>query len=327
MHPVGSMFTRWFLGNNKLPGWAVVVVENPEDHVRVTLEGHGDSLDITSNHAILELLPLIVGIGMRPGDAERIRSAKLCLTFREVQKTGECGTSDQVIGRVDLLFDRVISLPECELCLFHLAGGRDYSLPRARMEVNYLFHRGRLFLDRNPRNQKMITRELFWLWVLYMRLRPVYLMSYGSEAESNLFPVDLIGFVGSYFLISLRNSDPGLSLIHESGRMALSSVPALYKKNLGRLGSNHRKSMFDWSSIPIASKLSPCFGIPIPADALSLMELKLIEQHNLGGHTVLVTSLEHRTEFEAAPQMCFTSRFFQQYLLRQGRPLEVLDEN
>ncbi len=326
MH-INSILTRVLLGNNKSPGWAVVVVENPEDHVRVTLEGHGGSLDITNNHAVLELLPLMVGIGLRLEDVERMGSARLCMMFREVPKTEKYGTSDQVIGRVDLLFDRVISLPECELCLFHLAGGRDYSLPRARMEVNYLFHRGRLFFDRNPRNQKMITRELFWLWVLYMRLRPVYLMSYGSEAESNLFPVDLIGFAGPYFLISLRNSDPALSLIHKSRRMALSSAPASYKKLLSRLGSNHGKSTFDWSSIPIASKCSPWFGIPIPADTLNLMELKLIEQHDLGGHTVLVTSLEHRTEFEAAPQMCFTSRFFQQYLLRQGRPLAVLDEN
>ncbi|HLJ88244.1 MAG TPA: flavin reductase family protein [Candidatus Angelobacter sp.] len=317
MPPLGLTLRKLLLGNEKRPGWAVVSVNNPEDHVQVTLEGIGAALDITSNHVIVELLPLLVAIGFQIDDLPKIQSAKLWMTFREAGK---------IIGRVKIAFEHAVALPGCQLCIFRTVGGRDYSLPPVRMQVNQLYHRCRLFFDRNPRNKKMKMNELFYVWVLYMRLRPVYLMSYCCEEGSNLYPMDLIGFIGQYYLLSIRKSDPGLSLVAKAGRMALSSVPVSYRKLLNRLGSNHGKAIFDWSSIPVVQKSSSFYGIPIPHDAHHVMELKLVEQFALDDHMVLVTSLAHQESFTSGTQICFTSRFFQQYLLRQGRPLEVHEE-
>ncbi len=310
---------RILLGSDAVPGWSAVGHSDPGGQVRMVLEGLDQPRDVTSNNVIVEMTPLMVAIAADADEAPRFATGRLALRVEEKQ-TG------YVIGRVRLRFQRKLSLPRTELCLFETAGGADYCLPPLRLRVNYLFHRWKLFRDNNPRNLKMNTTELFRMWVLYMQPRPLMLLSYSSDEGQNIFPMDLAGLSGPYYLLSLRQSDPGGALMERCGKLALSTMPLDYKAIAYSLGHHHSKVSVDLAKVPLCFSASRRFGIPVPAVALAVRELEIEEARDAGSHRLFITrshDLEQRSE---GLQVCYTSRFYQQYLARNGRPLCLFEE-
>jgi flavin reductase (DIM6/NTAB) family NADH-FMN oxidoreductase RutF len=134
--------------------------------------------------------------------------------------------------------------------------------------------------------------------------------------------MDLVGETGSpCFLLGLHHTSPAIPAMIEAGRLAISSVPLAWKKTVFGLGRNHRDAAIDWTGLPFEVLPSKLAGIPVPAQALTVREIRIERAVRIGSHVLFVTTTELHERRSSELQMCHTHGFYQMYLERQGRPL------
>jgi flavin reductase (DIM6/NTAB) family NADH-FMN oxidoreductase RutF len=283
--------------------WVCVGHPEPERHVAVQLHGAGEPVDVSRNHVMVSLVPFLVAIrldGLTVGD-------------RPWLSVGE-------LGCVHLRLAQEVEAPPYRIGLFESTGCVNRCLPAPLLHSHYLMQRWKLFRDRNPRNVKMVPRDLFSKFVLFTAPRPVVLVSHERNGRGNLFPMDLVGEAGSpCFLLGLHRTSPAISSMTEAGRLAVSSVPLAWKKTVFGLGRNHREATVE--ELPIPTVPSPSFGIPVPEGALTVRELKIERIVEVGSHVLFVTTTENLERRAEGLQMCHTHAFYQTHLKREGRGL------
>ena len=268
--------------------WVCVGHPEPDRHVPVLL--HGET-DVSRNHAMVSLVPFLVAIrldGIDPGK-------------RPWLSIGD-------VGRVDLRLAREIEAPY-RIGLFETTGCVNRCLPAPLLHAHYLKQRWKLFRDRNPRNIKMVPRDLFCKFVLFTMPRPVVLVGHERNGRSNLFPMDLVGEAGSpCFLLGLHRTSPAIPSMIEAGRLSVSGVPLDWKKTVFALGRNHREATFEDIS-------------PVPEGALTVREVRIERTVEVGSHVLFITTTERLERRAEGLQMCHTHAFYQGYLKKSGRGL------
>lgn len=283
--------------------WICVGHPEPERHVPVHLHGAGEPVDVSRNHAMVALVPFLVAIrldGLTVGD-------------RPWLSVGE-------LGRVNLRLARELEAPPYRIGLFETTGCVNRCLPAPLLHAHYLKQRWNLFRDRNPRNVRMVPRDLFSKFVLFNAPRPVVLVSHERNGRSNLFPMDLVGEAAPpCFLLGLHRTSPAIPAMTEAGRLAVSGVPLAWKKTVFALGRNHRKAAVEDLSIPTVP--SPAFGIPVPEGALTVREIRIERAVEAGSHVLFVTTTETLERRAEGLHMCHTHALYQTRLKREGRGL------
>lgn len=283
--------------------WVCVGHPEPERHVPVHLQGAGEPIDVSRNHAMVSLVPFLVAIrldGLSVGD-------------RPWLSVGE-------LGRVNLRLAREVEAPPYRIGLFETTGCVNRCLPAPLLHAHYLKQRWKLFRDRNPRNVKMVPRDLFSKFVLFNAPRPVVLVGHERKGRSNLFPMDLVGEAGApCFLLGLHRTSPAIPSMNEAGRLAVSYVPLAWKKTVFALGRNHREVAVE--DLPFPTVPSSTFGIPVPEGALAVREVRIERAVEVGSHVLFITTTESLERRAEGLQMCHTHAFHQTRLKREGRAL------
>jgi flavin reductase (DIM6/NTAB) family NADH-FMN oxidoreductase RutF len=216
---------------------------------------------------------------------------------------------------------------ELEVCgsriaLFEAGESRNYCVSRLRGAAIRSYETWKAARDRNPRNIRMTPSDMFAMWVLHDAPRPVVAVSYGSEEKGNLFPMDLVGPLSDRcYVLGLHSSSPAIPIFRDTGRIAVSEMPVQAKNAVYALGKNHREAYREVSKLPLMTTPSPLFRIPVPAEALSVRELAVEEVLDLGSHHLFATSVKSFENKSTGPRMTHIHRLYQQYLMRQGRPL------
>lgn len=301
---------RLILGADATPGWVCVGHAEPERQVRILLDGARAQEDVTTNHAMVALVPFQVAIRLDGLEVGRHSS----LSIQE--------SDGREIGRVRLRLKREVQAGPYRIGLFETDGCTNRCLPAPRLHAHYLLQRWKLARDRNPRNVRMTPADLFAKFVLFAAPRPVVLVSHQKDGRGNLFPMDLVGEAGApCFLLGLHRTSPAIASMTGAGRLAVSTVPLAWKKTVFGLGRNHRDATIDWPGLPFETRLSSQ-GIPIPAAALTVREVRIETTLEIGSHVLFVTTTESLEAHEGL-QMCHTHGFYQMYLQKQGRSLPV----
>jgi flavin reductase (DIM6/NTAB) family NADH-FMN oxidoreductase RutF len=302
---------RLFLGADSTPGWVCVGHPEPERQVRIFLDSpRGEPVDVSSNHAMVALVPFQVAIRLDGLDVGRHSS----LSIQE--------SDGREIGRVRLRLAREVEAGPYRIGLFETDGCTNHCLPAPRLHAHYLLQRWKLSQDRNPRNVRMTPADLFAKFVLFAAPRPVVLVSHQKDGRGNLFPMDLVGEAGApCFLLGLHRTSPAIRSMADAGRLAVSSVPLSWKKTVFGLGRNHREAQVDWSTLPFETHRSSQ-GIPIPSAALTVREVRIERLVEIGSHVLFIATTESLDRREGL-QMCHTHGFYQMYLQKHGRPLQV----
>jgi flavin reductase (DIM6/NTAB) family NADH-FMN oxidoreductase RutF len=174
---------------------------------------------------------------------------------------------------------------------------------------------------RRPGAVAMDFADLKALNVFYMMPRPVYLVTVIDEGGDNLFPMDLVGPLGDeLFLLALRRTSPSIAPMREGRRIVLSGMPARLKEAVYRLGAHHKEAGIDWRALELATRPSPLFGWPVPADALDGRELEVLQSEAIGSHVLFVTRVAGQARFGDEPQLCHVSDMYARWRSAQCRP-------
>jgi flavin reductase (DIM6/NTAB) family NADH-FMN oxidoreductase RutF len=171
----------------------------------------------------------------------------------------------------------------------------------------------------------MSALELRALDCYYVWPRPVYIVSVADGANSNIFPMDLVGPLAGTdrFTLALRNTSPSVETIRRSGRAVLAVGPAAWKEWIYSLGAHHRRLSVDPATLPFPLARSKHHGHAIPRDAPGYREVEVVNSTPVGSHTFFVCRTIH-VESPGAEQrqLAHVSGLYAEWRKRSGRPME-----
>ena len=274
-----------------LPRYDAIALRDPQQEVEVWLRGLNGPINVTRNSVVAALRPFTIGI-MLP----RLDAPPLDKTLQLAMH--QSGGSKRLLGAIHLRPARSLPLPSHQFCLFEIAGCENYCVSALGLRLYYLRERLRAEIRKrkNPYNFQMTRADLRASYVFYLCPRPVVLVSVEHEQSNNIFPMDLIGPTDSpWYSMALRSTSPAVRLMQQSRRMALASIPFTYKAIAYELAKHHKQAGIDWSTLSFPTMPSPLFGLRVPEAALRVREVRVQEVHEIGSHTLFLTSVERET--------------------------------
>jgi len=306
---VKDALKRLIFGARRVPQWRAVGVDDPHSLFRLRLEDGTGSVDVTESSSVAALRPVTLAIrageGFPPNGRRRDR---LVLSVR-------ARGAGSPVGEIALRYARDVCTNAARISLFTVAGHRNRSLPPARYLRVRLRQRWEMFRDKTPYNFRMVPSELFALYVFYYVPRPVSLVSVEFEGATNIFPMDLVGRMGDgLFLMALRSTSPAIRLMKGSRRLALAAVPFGEKDLAYELGRHHKKETIDWDALPFRGIPSPLFGLRVPATALGVREVEVLETDLVGTHVLFVTRIVREERWREGRPLCHIPGLLGEYL-------------
>jgi flavin reductase (DIM6/NTAB) family NADH-FMN oxidoreductase RutF len=263
---------------------------DPQQEVEVWLSGAGDPINVTANNVIAALRPLTIAVMFSGGAALNLNQAELRLCMREA--TGKSLS----LGAIDLRFTNALRLSgDHQLCLFEANGSENCCMPVLNMWLYRFLAKSRAKASQrsNEYNFQMTQTDLGCFDVFYICPRPVVLVTAEHAGTASMFPMDLIGPTGSsWFTLALRNTSAAAGLMEESRRIALTSVPWALKDLAYELGKYHELPGTDWNALPVKTKPSALFGLPVLEGMPGVREVRIEQSHKIGSHTLFITRIE-----------------------------------
>jgi flavin reductase (DIM6/NTAB) family NADH-FMN oxidoreductase RutF len=298
-----AMLEQIAFGAAPLSAHVTVGLADPGRVTRVVLEGLDAPLDVSRDHVPVSLRPFTIGLCLYASISEStLRAARLTLALSDWSEP------HLVRGRLALRVQEAIDLPDPQrrLWIFEVLGSQNYCLGTPHMlarEARDWYYAKKK--KKNPYNFRMSTAGLRALNVYYMRPRPVSLVTVMDGGESDVFPMDLIGPLSSgNFTMALRSTSPAIRLMENSRRIAVSALPAAFKRAAYALGTHHKTLCVEWNALPFATVTSMEFALPVPRDALLVRELEVHAVHRIHSHTFFVTNVARETCSASGDAFC-----------------------
>jgi len=299
------------LGSADVPQECTVGMPDPQQEIRIWLEGCGDPLDVTLNHVVACASPFTVGIGLNLERYEPNRRTGVLLRFQE--RNG----GQRLLAKVALRPSETVSATGQELSLFQIRRCSNYCLPRHQIWAHDL-HQA-LVRRRNDKNPEipMSVRAARSMNVFFICPRPVVLVSVMHGDSGNIFPMNLFGGIGDgYFAFALNSRRKAAPLVERTGRVALSSIPFEHAGLARKLGKNHRLEFANWNELPFRTMPSAALGIPVPQFALRVREMEIEAVRKLGSHTLFFARLIRDERLSNDSQFCMVHGIYQAWRLR-----------
>jgi flavin reductase (DIM6/NTAB) family NADH-FMN oxidoreductase RutF len=323
VHKIRLAIKRIAFGRTLLPQEFTLGLEDPQTEITVWLHGAGSPRDVTRRHSMVCASPLTICVGFdegqRPGEKDLINpSLKFC------ERTGR----KRVLGEIGLKPQTIVAEAESEFILFEPRSSKNYCLPKARLGTHYLLHAYRQWRSDNTKGIKMTFLERRAGMVIFICPHPILLVSVGSKADGNIFPMNILGDLGNgYMGFALRGERLAGGLVERAGRIALSSIPMSQGALAYQLANNHTKKSIDWSQLPFATKMSSAFGIPVPGFASRVMEVEIKSVRVIGSHRFFIARIVREDKFFGGLEFCSIHGFYQSWRLgkleREDEELQI----
>jgi len=323
VHKIRMAIKRIAFGNTLLPQEFTLGLEEPQTEITVWLHGAGAPRDVTRRHSMVCASPLTICVGFdagqRPNEKDLVRpSLQFC------ERAGQ----KKVLGEIGLKPQTSVTEAESEFILFEARSSRNYCLSRARLCTHYLLHAYRQWRRDNTKGIKMSFLERRAGMVIFICPHPIMLVSVGSSANGNIFPMNILGDLGNgYMGFALRGERLAGGLVERAGRIALSSLPVSQGALAYQLANNHTKKSIDWSRLPFATKMSSAFSIPVPEFAPRVVELEIKSVRAIGSHRFFIARIIREDRFFDGLEFCSIHGFYQSWRLgkleREDEELQI----
>ena len=292
-----------------LPQWSTVAVAAPQRMVTATLCWDGKSADVTSDHTVASLVPLLIATSLDAGQHP-------VLEYRD-------GATGKLLGVLRLAQAMPVTSGKTSLTLYHVAAGEHRCLGWPLRAWNRWLQNRLMLKNRSPQHFAPEPAAVQQLMIAYLYPRPVILVSVDTPGHRNIFPMDLIGPLerSGLFSLALRSTSVSVPVMREVRRVALSSIPATMKAAVYQLAKHHKQPLPGWNAPPFPVRLSREFGIPAVAAALRIQELDIVHSQEVGSHTLFLGRIVSDEKLTEGTQLHHTAGFHQAYRRRHGTQL------
>lgn len=291
-----------------LPQWSTVAVAPPQKAVTATLHWDGKSEDVTADHTVASLVPLVIATSLDAGQHP-------VLEYRD-------SATGRLLGVLRLVKTASIATEKTSLTLYHVAAGEHRCLGWPLRPWNAWLQNRLMLKNRSPNHFAPEPVAVQQLMIAYLCPRPVVLVSVDTPDHQNIFPMDLIGPLerSGFFSLALRNTNVSVPVMREVLRVALSDVPAAMKAVVYKLAEHHKQPLPDWNALPFPVRLTRELGIPAVAAALRIQELTIVHSQEVGSHTLFLGHIVSDENLAEGTQLHHTAGFYQAYRRRRGTP-------
>jgi len=279
------------------PQWAAIALDPSQRPVTVHL---GDGRDLTDQHGVASLRPLIIALGTDAGENAvlELREGNRLLGVLHLAKIGPAAAGGAILYRVAAGDHRCQSWPS-------------RSLHRWRQD--------RAERRRRPGDDfRMEPAAARHLAIAYIRPRPVVLVSVAAPGHFNMFPMDLIGAAGSRVTLALRITNVSIPVMRDGGGVVLSCLPAEMKPHAYALAERHGSPLGEGATLPFATRSSSILGIPSVGAALRVRELIVRHAEDIGSHIFFTADILSDDSSIHGAQLHHVPGFYQAYRRRHG---------
>lgn len=291
-----------------LPQWSTVAVATPQQVVTATLHWDGRSADVTADHTVASLKPLMIATSLDAGQ-------RAVLEYRD-------SATGTLLGVLHLVQAAPIVTKKASLALYHVAAGDHHCLGWPRRPWNAWLQNRQMQKNRASHHFAMRPAAVQQLMIDYLCPRPVVLVSVDTPVHRNIFPMDLIGPLerSGLFSLALRSTNISEPIMREVRQVALSSIPAAMKNVVYKLSEHHKRPPDDWNALPFPMRPSREFGVPVVSSALRIRELAIVHSQVIGSHTFFLCRIASDENLAEGLQLHHTAGFHQAYRRRRSVP-------
>ncbi|MGH8214748.1 MAG: flavin reductase [Rhodanobacteraceae bacterium] len=281
----------------------------PQTLVTATLCWDGDSADVTADHTVASLKPLMIATSIDAGEHP-------VLEYRDDAR-------GKLLGTLRLKRAAQTVAPGTSPALYQVVAGEQRCLDWPRRSWNAWLQNRAMLKSRTPHGSGMEPAAAQRLMIAYLCPRPVVLVSVAAPDHQNIFPMDLIGPLqrSGFFSLALRSTNVSAAIMREVRRVALSGVPASLKATVYQLAGHHKRPLDDWNELPFRLRSSREFGIPVVAQAPRIQELAIVRHQEIGSHTFFLGHVVSDENPVDGMQLHHTAGFHQAWRRRLGAPL------
>jgi flavin reductase (DIM6/NTAB) family NADH-FMN oxidoreductase RutF len=301
-----------------LPQWAAIGAREARDPVQVWLSAAATRFPVTQNHVIAALKPFTLGLGLTaPLQRALDTDPEPVLDFFDSQS----GCS---IASLQLRHERTLQSGTALIGTFHVTQHRQRCVRWPYRAWNRWLQGRAAARNTDPGNFAMTPESQQQVMIFYIRPRPVVLVSVECAAHANIFPMDLIGPVSpGLFTLALRSTSQSVEFMKICRRIALSDIAAADVQIAHALGRHHRHMQIDWQGLPFAVERSAHFSLPVPAIALRVRELEILDFASVGSHTLFICREQFEQRLREGLPLCHISGIAQHFRSRQPQPLSA----
>ena len=291
-----------------LPQWSTIAVAPGQRTVTATLHGEGTSVDVTADHTVASLVPLMIATSLDAGQ-------RPLLEYRD-------SATGKLLGVLQLTRSASVTIAQTSLTLYYVTAGEHHCLGQPLRSWNTWLQNRLMLRNRTPQHFSPEPSAVQQLMIAYLCPRPVVLVSVDTPGHQNIFPMDLIGSLqqSGLFTLALRSTSTSVTVMRDVRRVALSNIPATMKALVYKLAEQHKHPLTDWNALPFPTRPSRKFGIPTIAAALRIQELDIVHSQEVGSHTLFLGRIVSDENLAQGIQLHHTAGFHQAYRQRHGTP-------
>jgi len=291
-----------------LPQWSTVAVVSPQQTVIATLHWDGQSVDVTADHTVASLKPLMIASSL---DAGHYPVLEYCDS-----------ATGKLLGTLQLTKAASIAIENTSLSLYAVTAGEHHCLSWPRRSWNAWLQNRLMRKNRSSPHSAMEPTAVQRLMIAYLCPRPVVLVSVSATGHQNIFPIDLIGPLqrSGLFSLALRSTNVSESIMCEARQVTLSNIPASMKASVYKLSEHHKQPLANWDALPFPVRPSREFRIPAVTAALRVQELAIVHSQVIGSYTFFVGRIISDENSTKGVQLHHTAGFHQAYRRRQDTP-------
>ncbi|MBE1162379.1 flavin reductase [Dyella acidiphila] len=291
-----------------LPQWSTIAAAPPSTIVTATLRWHGQEADVTADHTVAALKPLVIATSVDAGEQP-------VLEYRD-------SVSGSLLGRLQLQRCGSVATDQHTIALYQVSAGEHHCLAWPQRQWHAWLQNRSMLKNRQPQHLGMEPQAVQQLMIAYLCPRPVVLVSVSVPGHRNIFPMDLIGPLqrSGLYSLALRSTNISEPVMREARKVVLSSVPAAMKATVYKLSEHHKQPPSDWAALPFPLRPSHEYAIPAVAAALHIRELQIVHSERIGSHTFFLARVSANEKLADGEQLHHTAGFHQAYRRQRHAP-------
>ena len=274
-----DILSKIIFGELIIREYVTVFTTDDQINERVYLQTDARMIDISLNHWLLCLDPVVFGIwipseaNISPLSFQSVFKIYVADSDSDIKKSRSCLLSVLTLEYIDKI--------EEEDGVFLL-------LKPVKCGIRYLNYLKILLIYFNHYKKPGLSLSKFkFLVSSFSYPRKVRLVSFGKEKEDyNIFPMDFAGDIASSgrFVFGLRHTNRSMPGIISAKKLVVSDCSSEYRSIIYELGKHHLATPSTPDTLPFKILETGQFGFYVPEWVDSYREIRIDKTMNLGSH-------------------------------------------
>jgi flavin reductase (DIM6/NTAB) family NADH-FMN oxidoreductase RutF len=321
---------RKLLLGTGLPQEYLCIKESLEAPLSVFLTGKSTAYqkEVSRSHLFLGYRPLVMAVvfDKSSDDAKWAdQQDQVCLSFIQGALTINSnwkgfGTDQRAVANLALEKIKTFELGDSRVFVLQGEAGAHKFLSVFHQVANQLKEK---LMKKLPGNIDLPGNLYDQVITAYAIPRSISVITVLDGSKMNLFPTDLHGPAGSYYLSSLRIGGKANEQIERTGTIAMSRVDPIAFRLVYEAGKNHMADPTSPDNFKLAKVRSKVGGIPLPEAVLSYKELEQTGSFDVGIHRIHYYEVVASEVLTAGPGLAHVHRYYAQWRLNQHLHTEI----